>query len=319
MKILIVSPVAPDALEALQAVHDVVCAYDASDSDLKRLIVDREVLIFRSGVNITADVMARAPALRLLIRAGSGLDNVDVGYVRANGITLERIEQPGAKAVAELAFGLMLGVARQILKADALLRQGQWAKHQIRGHLLTGKVLGVYGAGNIGSRVGAMGAAWGMEALGCIENPTPERAALLEQSNIRLADPAEVLSRADYLSLHVPLHESTRNLFDADRIAKMKAGAFLVNLTRGGVVNEAALAEALDSGHLAGAATDVHENEGANFASPLIGRDNVILTPHIGAGTIDSQREIGERILEIMGAFDAGIPAGAAGQAHGAQ
>lgn len=304
MKLLIVSPVHKEALEALQMAHDVVCAYDASESELASLIADREALIFRSGVNITADVMAAAPGLRLLIRAGSGLDNVDLDYVRKHGIGLERIELPGAKAVAELAFGLMLGVARGILKADSLLRKGHWAKHQITGHLLTGKILGIYGAGNIGARVGAMGAAWGMEVLGCVENPTPARATELAKSKIRLSNPEELLARSDFLSLHVPLHSSTRKLFDANRISKIKRGAFLVNLTRGGVVDEQALVEALKSGHLAGVGTDVHEKEGKGFISPLAELDNVILTPHMGAGTVDSQREIGERILEILSARD---------------
>ena len=305
MKILIASPVFRDALEALQQSHDVALAYDASERDLKKLIADRQAVIFRSGVNITADVMRAAPGLKLLIRAGSGLDNVDLDYVRANGIVLERIEQPGAKAVAELAFGLMLGVARGILKADALLRQGHWAKHKITGPLLTGKVLGIYGAGNIGSRVGAMGAAWGMEVIGCIENPTPERSAELEKSGITLVGPEEVLARSDFLSLHVPLHSSTRALFDADHIGRIKRGAFLVNLTRGGVVDERALVEALKTGHLAGVGTDVHEKEGEGFVSPLAGLDNVILTPHMGAGTIDSQREIGDKILGIVQSFPA--------------
>jgi D-3-phosphoglycerate dehydrogenase len=303
MKILVVSPVHADALETLKQVHDVVCAYDADRETLLRLIPDREALIFRSGVDISAEVMSAAPGLSLLIRAGSGLDNVDLDYVRDHGIRLERIERPGAKAVAELAFGLMLGVARQILLADSLLRRGEWAKHRIKGHLLRGKVLGVYGAGNIGSLVGEMGAAWGMEAIGCVQNASEARAAGLAKCGVRLTDADEVLTRSDYLSLHVPLNASTRGLFDAALLSKMKPGAILVNLTRGGVVDEAALVEALESGHIAGVGTDVHEKEGKAFASPLVPLDNVILTPHMGAGTVDSQREIGERVLEILSEF----------------
>ena len=303
MKILIASPISADALETLRASHDVVCAYDAKKTELLGLVPDREALIFRSGVDISAEVMSAAPNLKLLIRAGSGLDNVDLDYVSANGIVLERIERPGAKAVAELAFGLMLGVARGIVKADSLLRQGEWAKHRIKGHLLRGKVLGVYGAGNIGALVGEMGAAWGMEAIGCVRHPTEQREAELASLGVRLTSADEVVSRADYLSLHTPLDQSTRKLFDAKLIARMKPGAFLVNLTRGGVVDESALVEALASGHLGGVGTDVHEHEGAKFQSPLAGLDNVILTPHMGAGTIDSQREIGERIIEILSGF----------------
>jgi D-3-phosphoglycerate dehydrogenase len=301
MNILIASPIFAGTIEALQKEHDVICAFNAPVAELKRLIPDRDTLIFRSGVDINAEVMASAPGLKLLIRAGSGLDNVDMDYVRQHNLTLKRIETPGAKAVAELSFALMLGVARQLRRADGLLRQGHWAKHEITGHLLEGKVLGVYGAGNIGLRVGRMGAAWGMEALGCVEHPSPERAAELLKHGVRLTDADEMLALADFVSLHVPLKSTTRNLIGAEQLARMKSGAFLVNLSRGGVVDEHALLDALMSGHLAGAGTDVHENEGEGKISPLAALDNVILTPHIGAGTIDSQREIGETVIEIIG------------------
>jgi len=300
MNILIASPIFAETIEALEKEHDVICAFNAPVAELKRLIPDRDTLIFRSGVDINAEVMASAPGLKLLIRAGSGLDNIDIDYVRQHDITLQRIEAPGAKAVAELAFALMLGISRQLRRADALLRQGHWAKHEITGHLLEGKILGVYGAGNIGLRVGRMGAAWGMEVLGCVEHPSTERAAELRKHGVRLADADEILALADYVSLHVPLKSSTRNLIAAEELSRMKSGAFLVNLSRGGVVDEHALLDALTSGHLAGAGTDVHENEGEGKISPLAALDNVILTPHIGAGTIDSQREIGETVIQII-------------------
>jgi phosphoglycerate dehydrogenase-like enzyme len=237
------------------------------------------------------------------MRAGSGIDNIDLDYVFENDIKLVRIPGPGAKAVAEMSFALMLALARNVLKADRLLRQGHWAKHELTGHLLQGKVLGVVGAGNIGIRVGHLGHAWGMEVLGCVEHPTPEAAFRLSRSGIRLAPLPAVLAGSDFVSLHVPLQASTRNLINAESLAQMKPGAFLVNLARGGVVDEAALYEALRSGHLAGAALDVHEREGQGKISPLAELENVILTPHIGAGTIDSQREIGEIILESIHSY----------------
>ncbi|HZN38541.1 MAG TPA: NAD(P)-dependent oxidoreductase [Planctomycetota bacterium] len=302
MRILVASPVFPSALEELRKNHDVVVAVDAPAHDLKRLIVDRHALVFRSGVQITADVMRCAPDLELLIRAGSGLDNLDMDYVRQKGLQLTRIPEPGARAVAELAFGFMLALSRQISLADGLLRRGKWAKHQIQGHLLEDKTLGIYGAGNIGCLVGQMGASWGMRVIGCVEHPSTERAAELATRAMQLASPDEVLSRSDYLSLHVPLKDSTRNLLDDQTIARMKPGAFLINMSRGGVVVEAALARALHSGHIAGAGVDVHAQEGQGAISPLAEFENVILTPHMGAGTIDSQRKIGERVLQIVGA-----------------
>lgn len=303
MNILIVSPVDPEAIRTMQKRYDVVCAFNASEAELKARIHDREVLIFRSGVQITADVMAAAPNLRLLIRAGSGVDNIDLDYVRRRGLRLVRIPEPGAKAVAELTFALMLALARHVLRADALTRQGRWAKHELSGYLLTGKTLGIIGAGNIGSRVGQMGAVWGMNVIGCVEHPTAEKAIRLRQKGIRLTDCREVLETSDFVCIHVPLKESTINLIDARALSLMKPSAYLINMSRGGVVDEEALREALISGRLRGAALDVHKREGEGQISPLADLPNVILTPHIGAMTVDSQREIGERILQILENF----------------
>jgi phosphoglycerate dehydrogenase-like enzyme len=300
MKILIASPIHRDTIAALETEHDVICAFNAPVAELKRVIPDREVVIFRSGVDINAEVMACAPGLRLLIRAGSGLDNLDLGYVKKHGIQLQRIELPGAKAVAELAFTMMLGLARQIRLADTKLRQGHWLKHELTGHLLTGKTLGIVGAGNIGSLTGRMGVAWGMSVIGCIEHSSDERAAELARQGIHLASFDEVISTADFISLHVPLNSGTRNLIDAETLARMKPGAFLVNLARGGVVDEEALYTALTTGKLAGAGMDVHRQEGEGKVSPLAALDNVILTPHIGAGTVDTQREIGATVMQII-------------------
>ena len=304
MNILIASSISQDSIEQLRQKHDVVCAFNAPEDKLKSLIRDREALVFRSGVNITADVMTCAPHLGLLIRAGSGTENVDLNYVRIKGLTLHRIPEPGAKAVAELSFGLMLALTRNIIQADGLLRKGRWAKNELAGYLLTGKILGIIGAGNIGSRVGRLGAAWGMTVVGCVKHPSPERSKQLEKIAIRLEEFDEVISSSDFISIHVPLDDSTRNLINRETFSHMKRGTFLVNLARGGVVDEKALHKALsDDGMLRGAALDVHENEGEGKISPLAELPNVILTPHIGAQTIDSQREIGERIIETVDSY----------------
>lgn len=300
MKILIASPIFADAIERLKEKNDVVTAFDAGADELKERITDREALIFRSGVDISADVMALAPGLRLLIRAGSGFDNVDLDYCRANQIEITRIPGPGARAVAELGFSLMLALARQILVADKLLREGRWAKHELSGYLLANKTLGIWGAGNIGSLVGRLGHAWDMDVIGCVKNPSAERATELLKDGVRLVDTDEVIRQADFLSINLPLCDETRNLIDARAISRMKPGSFLINLARGGIVDENALLEALTSGHLGGAALDVHASEGDGKISPLAGLSNVILTPHIGAMTVDSQRAIGERVIEIV-------------------
>jgi len=314
VRILVASPIFPDTLKKLREEHDVVEAFNAPEDELKSHIADREVLVFRSGVNITGDVMACAPNLRLLIRAGSGLDNLDMTYVQEHDLKLVRVPGPGARAVAELAFAFMLALARQVPLADRLTRQGRWAKHEIRGYLLADKTLGIYGAGNIGTQVGQMGAAWGMHVIGSVEHPSPARAASLGEQGIRLADSRELLTTSDFLSLHVPLQDSTRNLIDAGAIAQMKRGAFLINLARGGVVDEEALHDALKEGHLGGAGMDVHNDEGEGRISPLADLANVVLTPHMGAGTVDSQRRIGERILEIIATHRLEEPADSGGR-----
>ena len=303
MKILIASSIYPAAIDKLREDHDVVCAFNAKEDVLKSVIQDREVLIFRSGVQITAEVMACAPDLKLLLRAGSGVDNIDLDYVEQHGLNLVRIPGPGAKAVAEMSFAFMLAMARNLLEADRLTRRGRWAKHELTGYLLTGKRLGVIGAGNIGTVVGKMGVAWGMDVIGCVEPATPEEEARLAQVGIRMTDIDEVISTSDFISIHVPLLDSTRDLIDERALAMMKPGAFLVTLARGGVVNEQALREALVNGRLAGAALDVHVNEGEGKISPLADLSNVILTPHIGAGTIDSQREIGDIVIKSIADF----------------
>ena len=304
MKILIVSPVSAHAVERLKERHEVICAFNAPNEEIKAKIVGCDVLVFRSGPDISREVMGCAPTLRLLIRAGSGIDNLDLGYVREHDIPLHRIEQPGARAVAELGFALMLALSRKLRFADQSLRQGRWAKHEITGHLLYKKTLGIYGAGNIGSQVGEMGAAWGMNVIGCVENASDDRARMLAKRNIQLADPEEVLAASDYVSLNLPLSESTRYIISDSAFELMKPTAYLINLARGGVVHEKALLAALREGKIAGAGLDVHEAEGEGHISPLAELDNVILTPHMGAGTLDTQYEIGEEILEIVKKYE---------------
>lgn len=304
MKILVASNIAPEALDALRANHDVVYTPGDPEEELERSIKDRECLIFRSGVQISARVLAAAPDLRLIIRAGSGYDNIDLDRLAERKIRVVRIPGPGAKAVAELSFTLMLALARQVFWADREWRAGRWVKPQAAGRLLTGKVLGIVGAGNIGSHTGALGAAWGMTVLGCVHWPSEPVAQRLREQKIELVPLPEVLARSDFVSIHVPLEDSTRNLIDAAALRSMKPGSFLVNLSRGGVVDETALRLALEDGHLAGAALDVHEREGDGEISQLANLDSVILTPHIGASTVDSQREIGQLIIGSVATYE---------------
>lgn len=304
MKILIASPIDPDTLHELEKQHTVVCAFDEAPDVLKNCIQGCEILIFRSGVKITREVLQAAQDLRLIIRAGSGVDNIDIEYVYQNQLELVRIPEPGARAVAEMSFALMLALSRNIFLADSMTKQGHWIKRDIKGYLLEKKTLGIIGAGNIGSRVGQMAADWGMEVIGCIEHPDQQRANELLAKGVSLRSFDEVISRSDYISIHVPLKDSTRNLINTEVLSQMKPGVYLINLARGGVVDEEALLHAMSNGGaVRGAALDVHKQEGEGKVSPLANLPNIILTPHIGAMTIDTQKEIGHRIIETVKLF----------------
>ncbi len=310
MRILIASQIAPAALATLQEQHDVRLAIGATEPDLAVAAADREAIVFRSGVSLGPAVLA-APDLRLLVRAGSGLDNLDVATVRARSIELIRIPGPGAQAVAELTFGLFLALARGVVYADRNLRVAHWVKSEMIGYNLRGKRLGIVGVGSIGSTVARLGQAWGMHPIGSVEHPSAERSEALAAKGIELVTTDRVLAESDFISLHVPLNDVTRGMIGAAELARVKPGAFLVNIARGGVVDEAALYDALEPrGHIRGTALDVHVAEGEGKRSPLADLPNVVLTPHIGAQTIDAQQEIGREIVAIFERID---PAGMEG------
>ncbi len=306
MKILIASSIDPDAIKELEKGHTVICKFDAPPEILMESIPGCEALIFRSGVKITREVMQSSPQLRLIIRAGSGVDNIDLDYVNQNQLELFRIPEPGARAVAEMSFAFMLAMSREIFLADRMTRQGHWIKHDITGYLLANKVLGIVGMGNIGSKVAQLGLDWGMEVIGCVEHPSEARATEFAHRGLRLTSFEEVITQSDYISIHVPLKDSTRNLINADALNRMKPGVYLMNLSRGGIVDEEALLHAMSNGGpVRGAALDVHKQEGEGKVSPLVTLPNVILTPHIGAMTIDTQREIGNRIIDTVNSYTA--------------
>jgi D-3-phosphoglycerate dehydrogenase / 2-oxoglutarate reductase len=305
MKILQLSKIDPDVLATLRAEHDVITALDAEPDDLAGLIADREVVIFRSGITISREVMEQAPHLRLLVRAGAGLDNVDTTYANDRGIDFHHIPGPSAQAVAELTIGLMIGIARQVLWADRSLRAGRWVKPQVEGRLLEGKCVGILGAGNIGSRVGEIARCLGMNPVGVVEPASPETDRALREKGIEPVAFDTAVSEADFLSINVPLTDQTVGLIGGPVFDKMKPGAFLINLSRGGVVDEQALHRALTrEGGLGGAALDVHAVERDGVIPPLAVLDNVILTPHIGSSAVEAQRQIGERILQLVQEVD---------------
>lgn len=304
MSILLASSIDPTAVAALETDYDVRRVVNGTPTDLAAAAADAEVVVLRSGVLLSADVMSAAPRLRLVVRAGSGLDNIDLDHARERGIRVVRVAGMSGPPVAEFTFALLLSLARNVTLADRLIREGHWPKPQLGGALLRGKVLGVVGAGNIGGLVGEMGRAWGMRVLGCVAHPIPEVVGSLTRRGIEVTSFEEIVATADFVTLHVPLDDTTHHMVDAAVLDGMRPGSLLVNVARGGVVDEKALFEALTvGGTLAGAALDVHETEGEGTVSALAGLPNVVLTPHIGAMALDSQRLIGERVVDLVGAF----------------
>lgn len=308
MNILIANSISSYVIEKLNGQHDVICAFNAPEEKLISLIPDRDVIIFSSAVNISERVMKAGSNLKFLICTGAGLDNLDVSHAIKRGLLLKHITEPGSKAIAELSFAFMLMLSRNLLYADKEWKQGHRAKREFSGYLLRGKVLGIIGAGNIGSLIGQMGSFWGMTVLGTLakEQYTNEIETDLISKGIRLTTFENVVSNADYLSVHVPLMERTRSLINKQVLKMMKPNSYLINFARGGVVNEKDLLEELTKGtRLRGAALDVQEYDCEGKISPFASLPNVILTPNISEQTVDSQKEIGESVLEAVELFTA--------------
>ena len=304
-KILIASKIDASAITKLEEKFDVIFAFNADSETLKEKIKECSILVFRSGVQITREVMQSSDKLRLILRAGSGVDNIDMNYVAENpSIKLVRIPQPGARAVAELSFALMLALSRSLIVANQSVQEGRWIKNQLTGYLLKNKVLGIVGAGNIGCTVGQMGHSWGMNVIGCIDEATHPADVKPADYGVELMSLEEVMKRSDYVSIHVPKTEKTIYMINKENLSLMKPGAFLMTLARGKVVNEKDLLGALTKENgLGGAGLDVHEVEGEGMKSPLAGLPNVILTPHIGAATYDSMYEIGQIVIKHANEF----------------
>ncbi len=226
-------------------------------------------------------------------RAGVGVDNIDLIAATERGIAVMNSPAGNTVAAAELTMALILSAVRRVAEADRSMRNGKWDRSRLQGVQLKDRTLGLVGAGRIGSEVAHRCRAFGMQVLAYDPYLTDERADVL---GLSLTDLDDVLRNADIISLHVPLTDETAHLIDEAAIARMKPGAFVVNVSRGGVVDESALARAVDSGRLAGAALDVFEVEPLPADSPLLGLDGIVLTPHLGASTVEAQELVAREI-----------------------
>jgi D-3-phosphoglycerate dehydrogenase len=265
-------------------------------ADFRKALAESDAVIIRSDSDIDAKTITAAGRLRLIGRAGVGVENVDVHAASARGIVVLNTPSANSIAVAELAMALMLALTRKIIPADISVKAGRWEKSALAGHELGGKTLGLVGLGRIGREVAQRATAFAMRVVAF--DPYVTKAAA-EAMGVTLLKLPQLLSQADYISLHLPLTDKTRNLISAAQLRRMKPGAFLVNASRGGIVDENALAKALRNGRLGGCALDVFTTEPPQdlwFA----GMDNVIVTPHLGASTAESQTKVAVEIAEAV-------------------
>ncbi len=287
--------IADEGLELLrQAGHEVDVQTDLDPSSLREAVADAEALIIRSATRVTAEVLEAAPRLVVVGRAGIGLDNVDVEAATKRGVMVVNAPQSNIVSAAEHTLALMLALARHIPQAHASVQRREWRRSAFEGVELYGKTLGIIGLGRIGTLVAQRASAFGMRVVAYDPYISQERARKMGVVLLELEDLAEV---ADVITIHLPKTKETVGLVGAELLGKVKPGVLLVNASRGGIVDEAALAEALERGHVAGAALDVFAEEPPT-RSPVVGRADVVLTPHLGASTREAQSKAGVTIAE---------------------
>ncbi|HEV3119205.1 MAG TPA: phosphoglycerate dehydrogenase [Gemmataceae bacterium] len=255
-------------------------------------------VVVRSGTRITADLLENPGKLRAIVRAGVGVDNIDVAAATRHGIVV--MNTPGGNTVstAEQTISLLMAVARHIPAADASVRQGKWERTKFVGTQLAGKTLGVVGLGRVGREVARRAAGMDMKVVGYDPFMAPDKAAQLGIESV--ADIDQLLPRCDFLTVHTPLTDETRDLIDARRLALLPRGARVLNCARGGIINEQALADALRSGHVAGAALDVFVQEPPPSDHPLLKLPNVVVTPHLGASTVEAQASVAHEAAQLL-------------------
>ena len=300
MKILVTDEIAEEAMNKLKEKHEVVFQ-ELRGEELKKEIGNYDALMVRSATKVTKDIIQAAERLKVIGRAGVGVDNIDVEEATKKGIIVVNSPTGASISVAELTIGHMISLARHLTKADKTMKEGIWAKKQLKGRELHGKTLGIVGCGNIGKVVAKYAKAFNMEVIGYDPFLSKEE---MEEHGIKKVDSLEELMKtADFVSLHIPHIPQTHHLINEKMLSLMKPTAYLINCARGGIVDEEALYEALKEKKIAGAALDVYEKEPPE-KSPLFELENVVFTPHLGASTVEGQIRAGvicaEQILKVL-------------------
>jgi D-3-phosphoglycerate dehydrogenase len=299
MKILVadrISPIGVDLFRA-EAGFEVIEAYGSSPEQLLELVKDVDAIAVRSDTRITAEVIAAAPKLKVVGRAGVGVDNIDIEASTDRGVIVMNTPTGNTLATAELTFTHMLCGTRPIVQACAGMRAGRWDRKKFTGSELSEKTLGILGMGRIGAEVAKRAQAFNMNVLGYDPYLTESRAKTL---GVKQSSLDEVIENADYITVHMPLTTDTKHMLNADAFGRMKDGVRVFNCARGGIIDEAALIEALNSGKVAAAGLDVYEDEPPAEDSPLRQIENLVLTPHLGASTQEAQENVGIDVARQM-------------------
>ncbi|MDD9933029.1 MAG: phosphoglycerate dehydrogenase [Myxococcales bacterium] len=302
-KVLVSDKLSDSGLSVLKGASGIELDYKPglSEEELADTIGEYDGLIIRSGSKVTAKVLAQAESLQVVGRAGIGVDNVDVPAASRKGVVVMNTPTGNAVTTAEHAISLLMSLARRIPQATASMREGKWEKSKFQGTEIADKTLGVIGMGNIGRIAANRAQGLKMNVIAFDPVLSSERAASL---GVELVSLDELFERADFITVHAPLTPETKGLIGKDAIAKMKPGVLIVNAARGGIVDEAALAQAVESGKVGGAALDVFGQEPVETDNPLLKQDRVIVTPHLGASTAEAQdrvaREIAEQVVDYL-------------------
>lgn len=299
-KILVADPISETGIEVFQS-HNGTFKIDArsklSLDDLKKAVADVDAVIVRSETQITADVLAAGKKIKIIGRAGVGVDNIDVAAASRQGVVVVNVPGGNTISAAEHTMALLLSLSRNIPAANDSVKRGEWTRSKFTGTELQGKTLGLIGLGRIGREVAKRAQSFGMSVLGFDPYASEEYAKTF---NISLQPLEAIYKEADYLTVHVPLNETTKHMFNAKTLAQLKPGVRLINCARGGIIDEQALADAIVKGHVKGAALDVFEQEPTPKDNPLLKLPQVIVTPHLGAATEEAQVKVAQELAETI-------------------
>jgi D-3-phosphoglycerate dehydrogenase len=296
-KIVVAEEIAPVGIVALSQGFEVVDAAGSTPSELAEHLVDAAALVVRSATQVTAELLGLAPKLEVVGRAGVGVDNIDLVAATAAGVLVVNAPDANTISAAEHTFGLLLAQARNIGRAQVSMRDGGWDRAALKGVELHGKTLGIIGFGRIGQLVATRAVAFGMTVIAY--DPYVSEIASGELGTT-LVELDELFDRADFITIHLPKTPETTKLISTEAIAKMKDGVRIVNTSRGGIVDEAVLVQAVLSGKVASAGLDVYEAEPLDPRSPLRSTSNIVLTPHLGASTIEAQDKAGVQVADAI-------------------